>query len=383
MLVLGGSMNKVKLSLFSVFILSFTLNIAIAQEREIFFEPYDYIKLDMAYDQARTNNGNYVFWVNSDTEEIHESEFNMTARQTRLGANINYDDLDDKVVTARFEFDFYGGGDENKNLPMLRHGFVKIDFGKYYLLAGQSSDVFSPLVPSTVNYTVLWNCGNIGYRHPQIQFGYNFDYGFEIVGALSRNIPGDFDNDGNDDGENSSFPSIQTRVSYQNSRMNIGFSGHYGELKFANFDNCNGCKSYSINAHCSYSFMDVFQVKGELFKGKILNQYLGGIGQGFDIKNGKGIDSIGGWINASANATPNKVFNIGLGIDQPQKNGGNVVLERNSNRCVFGNFITDFAHNTAIALEISHWTTGYNNEENQKNDISGLRFHTSLIHSLK
>ena len=150
---------------------------------------------------------------------------------------------------------------------------------------------------------------------------------------------------------------------------------------------CNKITFYfdktSVNAHYSYSFTYVFQVKGELFKWKILNQYFGGIGQGFNIKNGKGIKSSGGWINASVKSTPNVFFNIGLGIDQPQKNGGNVFLERNSNRCVFGNMITEFAHNTTFALEISHWTTGYNNDESKEIDFSGLRFHTSLIHSLK
>ena len=380
-------MKKAKLSFFSFIIFLFAMNIATAQENKILLlKPYGFIKLDMAHDQARTNNGNYVFWVNPASDEINNkvnSEFNMTARQTRLGVNISYDELDDKVVTARFEFDLYGGGAENKNTPMLRHGFVKIDFGKYFLLAGQSSDIFSPLVPTTVNYTVLWNSGNIGYRHPQIQFGYNSDYGFEIVGALSRNISGDFDEDGNDDGENNSFPTIQARLSYINSKLNIGLSGHYGKIKFTSFENCNGCESYSVNAHYSYSFMDAFQIKGELFTGKILNQYLGGIGQGYDITMGKGIKSSGGWFNSSIKANQNMSFNIGLGIDQPKKDGGKVFIKRNSNRCVFCNMFTKIAYNTTFTMEISRWTTGYYNDESKEIDFSSLRFHTSLIHSLK
>ena len=170
-------------------------------------KPYGYVKLDIAYDQARSNNGNYVFWVKSPvSSDKKDSEFNMTPRQTRLGLDLNYEGLKGRNVSARFEMDFYGGGTENKTMLMMRHSFLKVDFGKYYLLAGQTSDVFSPLVPNTVNYTVLWNCGNIGYRSPQIQFGNKVTEGLEIVGAVSRNLPGDVDNDGNDDGEYSSIP---------------------------------------------------------------------------------------------------------------------------------------------------------------------------------
>ena len=35
-----------------------------AKTNKRIIKPYGFLKLDMAYDQARTNNGNYVFWVN-------------------------------------------------------------------------------------------------------------------------------------------------------------------------------------------------------------------------------------------------------------------------------------------------------------------------------
>jgi hypothetical protein len=376
-------MKAVKVIVFAGIILSLVLNVAIAQNNALTIKPYGFIKLDMAYDQARTNNGNYAFWVNSAGNKSEESEFNMTARQTRLGANISYDNLDDKVVTARFEVDFYGGGTENKNMPMLRHGYMKIDYGKYYILAGQTSDVISPLVPSTVNYTVLWNNGNIGYRHPQLQIGFTCDHGVEFVGALSRNIAGDFDNDGNDDGESSSLPTVQGRVSYGSSGMNVGLSGHYGKVNFTGISAFEDSESYSINAHYSCSFMDIFQVKGELFNGVMLDQYLGGIGQAFDTTNGEGIESSGGWINASASPTSNTVYNIGVGVDKPETDGGKVTLTRNSNTCIFGNVMTSVAHNTTCAVEISHMTTGYYDNAQNEIDTSDVRFHLSLIHNLK
>lgn len=367
----------------SFFVLTVFLSVTsvFAQSENLVIKPYGFLKFDMAYDGARTNNGNYVFWVNENPKSVNTSEFNMTTRQTRFGANLSYEGTQDKKVTARLEFDFYGGGAENKNMPMLRHSFFKIDFGKYYLLAGQASDIFSPLVPTTVNYTVLWNSGNIGYRHPQIQFGYLMDSGFEMVGALSRNIPGDFDEDGNDDGESSSMPTVQARFSYINPKLNVGISGHYGRIKFVRFDNCNGCDSYSINAHYSYSIIDAIQIKGELFQGRTLNQYFGGIGQGYDVKNGKGIESRGGWLNASLKTNKNMSFNLGIGVDKPQDKGV-VSLEKNLNRCIFGNVYTKIAHNTTFAIELSDWKTGYIDEFGNETDKMNFRVQTSLILNL-
>ena len=131
-------MEKVKSFLLFITFCVFSISYVGAQSNKLDITPYGFFKFDMAYDKAQTNNGNYVFWVNNNTN--NNDEFNMTARQTNLGALINFDGQQGRKVSARIEFDFYGGGDENKNIPMMRHGYLKVDFNKYYLIAGQTSD---------------------------------------------------------------------------------------------------------------------------------------------------------------------------------------------------------------------------------------------------
>ncbi|MBT4483301.1 MAG: hypothetical protein HOC71_06450 [Candidatus Latescibacteria bacterium] len=345
------------------------ISTAYAQTNKLEFKPYGYFKLDMAYDTARTNSGNYVFWVNSTGKD---GEFNMTARQTRLGGNLSFTELNDKKVTANFEIDFYGGGAENKNTMMMRHAYLKVDFENYYILAGQTSDVVSPLVPTTVNYTVLWNCGNVGYRHPQLQIGNNATRGLQIIGALSRNIENNFDAD-----KDSSLPSLQARLSYITSALNVGISGHYGKSEYINDEGDNkNYKSYSLNIHGNYAVTNAILVKGELFTGRTLDQYLGGVGQGFIEE--KEVESSGGWINSVLKVGNNTSYGIGLGIDQPNKDNIKDPLNRSSNRCIFTNVFTKIAHNTTFALELSHWTTGYFNAVGEK-DKSNIRAHTALI----
>ena len=100
---------------------------------------------------------------------------------------------EDIQTGGRVEIDFYGGGAENKSNPMMRHAYLNLDWpkDKFSILAGQTSDVISPLFPDTLNYTVGWWVGNIGYRRPQIRLtkSYTLDKDMELKleGALAQN----------------------------------------------------------------------------------------------------------------------------------------------------------------------------------------------------
>jgi hypothetical protein len=50
--------------------------------------PYGYIKLDASFDSAMTNDGDYVYVVLPYAEGEEDDEFNMTAKQTRLGLKL-------------------------------------------------------------------------------------------------------------------------------------------------------------------------------------------------------------------------------------------------------------------------------------------------------
>src|SRR4030043_562269 len=73
------------------------------------FKPYGYIKLDAAYDDSRTNYGNYILYVPSDSANKINDDFSMTARQTRFGIDITAPAAD-WTAQGKVEIDFYGGG---------------------------------------------------------------------------------------------------------------------------------------------------------------------------------------------------------------------------------------------------------------------------------
>lgn len=130
---------------------------------------YGYVKLDASWDESLVNAGNFARWAES-TESFEErAHFNLTGRQTRLGFRAT-EDRGGVALTGKVEVDFCGGGAENKNSLQMRHAYVEAVWPSgWRVLAGQTSDVISPLNPATLNYTVAWWAGNTGYRRPQLR----------------------------------------------------------------------------------------------------------------------------------------------------------------------------------------------------------------------
>jgi hypothetical protein len=143
---------------------------------------YGYFKFDGAYDQNLTSNGNFVIWVQPNALEENDHQFNMTINETRFGFTATGNNYNNVKVNGKLEFDLYASITgaaiaENKAMLQLRHAFFSIEKGSIKLLAGQTWDMIAPLNPSTLNYTALMGCGNIGYRRPQNRF-YNGDRRF-------------------------------------------------------------------------------------------------------------------------------------------------------------------------------------------------------------
>jgi hypothetical protein len=372
--------NKLYIILRVILLISFIMNSPIfAQSEGITIKPYGFFKLDLAYDNARTNNGNFVNWVNFVPDGgKKDGEFNLTSRQTRLGAKFFAGEHDGKTVSAQVETDFYKGPDENKNYLMLRQAFLKIEGENYFILAGQAYDIMAPLSPTTLNYTVLWNCGNPGYRRPMLQVGNKVSSGIEVVGALSRNIAGDTDGDGVDDGEDNIFPTIQGRLAYKVSgKLNMGISGHYGRMEVGPDDDKDYYNSFSVVAFWQVKFTDKVELKGEAFAGKTLSQYLSGIGQGYNAMLEKEISSKGGWLNLVVKNEQNVSFSFGGGVDDPDSDDLNLG-DRNLNTCIFGNIFFPVAVSTNFAVELSHWRTGYFNGDDS-DFTSNFRIHSGFI----
>ena len=351
---------------------------------------YGFIKLDAAYDTSRIENGNYAKWVENESANDDDDQFNMTANQTKLGAKITGPDGEEMKTSGQVEVDFYEGGSENKARLMMRHAYMKLDWPekRFNIIAGQTSDVISPLYPSTVNYSVYWWTGNIGYRRPQIrltkELGFDTGGSLKLEGAISRTLGDDSFTD-TDSGEDAGFPTVQGRASitipmFGPEDATIGLSGHWGEEEYdtaADGDD-EEFETWSVNADYTQPICEKVAIKAEVFSGKNLDAYLGGIGQGVTltgINQYEEVASKGGWIAASLGPWNTKRYNVGVAMDDVERgdvNDGDRVL----NRSVFGNVYCAVNKHTDIAFELSHWRTEYRGP----GDAESLRAQMALIY---
>jgi hypothetical protein len=344
-----------------------------SDEPGIAFNFYGYVKLDSAYDSARTSVGNFARWVESEDLNPNDNQFSMTANETRLGVDFLGPPEGAWRTGGRVEIDFYGGGTENKPTPYLRHAFLDLVWPEsgWTLLAGQTWDVISPLVMPTVNYTAGWWQGNIGYRRPQVRVAKDTRVSesteLKLALAASRTITGrtqGFAPDG-DTGSDVGFPTVQARVGLGSGATGgglaeVGLSGHYGqEERDLDASGTNvKVETWSLNLDARVRVSERVVLRGELHKGENLDSYLGGIGQGINTATGEVIATHGAWLAGSIRASELWDVNLGLAFEDPD-DANLVAGDRKRNQVYFVNTWRRLGTYTQLALEVSYLETDY------------------------
>lgn len=357
---------------------------------------YGYVKLDASYDTGPADPGNFVRWIDLRPQNQDDDEFNMTANQTRFGLWIRGpEEREKRIQTAgRVEIDFYGGGPENRPWPMLRLAYIDLVWphAGWRMLAGQSFDVISPLNPNTVNYSVQWWAGNIGYRRPQIQLSRYFSLtdstALKLVGAITRNI-GTTDSvfAEVDAGSDAGIPGLQGRVAVQagGSRragpFEIGLSGHWAEEEYDLDDagNFERFDSWSANLDLEVPLSTKITLQAEAYTGANLSSYLGGIGQGVNLDLGREIGDTGGWLSVALGPYGSITHHAGVTHTDPDDDDLEIG-DHAANGSIFWNGIYDVTGHVQFALELSYWRTEYKQAADQIDVADSLRTQFAVIY---
>jgi hypothetical protein len=334
-------------------------------------ELYGFVKVDASYDTARTNTGNFARWVESEEDANGDDGGNVTARDTRLGLNLRVPTSHGPKVSARVEADFYGDGAENKPQLMLRHAFFVLDWPDLglSLLGGQTWDVISPLLPTTLNASVLWWSGNVGYRRPQVRLTKKFDLAeataLECALAATRSIGRVSSQTPIDSGQDSGTPGGQCRAALTlplvgGQPATAGVSGHVSKEQYdtATDGAHEDISSWSVDFDFVLPLAEWLTLKGECQRGENLDQYVGGIGQGVNLATLSGIDASGGWMAVSIGPLDGLTF--GLGASRERVSPGDVDTgARTRNRTFFGHVIYAITTQASVGLELSSLRTTY------------------------
>jgi hypothetical protein len=356
---------------------------------------YGYFKLDGSYDQNPTSHGNFIMYIPQNPTYGDKSQFTMTANETRLGLNAAGNGYGDVTIGGKLEVDLYASITgatiaENKAMMQLRHAYFFLEKRSFKVVAGQTWDLISPLNPSTLNYSVLWGCGNTGYRRAQVSFWYtskpNKTTDVVMATGLFRTIGNDLTptftlatgeaNDGVDDGINSAIPSLQALFEVKHSTASGGayrggISALYGALKAeTNQGRSEDYSSWAVVGHWSVSPSTRFGFSGELFTGSNLGSYFGSILRNSEID---GLKTTGGWISSWVQASKKVQLSAGYGIDDPKDDL--ITSGRTQNTSFYGNIRYAVVPKATVGLELAQWRTDYKNADN----ATDFRAQTSFI----
>ena len=364
----------------------FVMLVFAAQEArpEVEIKPYGFLRLDLIYNDSKTNNSQTTMWVSSEDGvkvAVDDEEFVLHPRLTRLGLHVKGGKVDRSDISGNLEIDFITTPNfsESRQAIRLRHAFLKVLRGEFYLLAGQTWDIISPIFPSVNQDTLMWNAGNTGDRRPQLRAGYEHPLGpgkLSIMGGLG--LTGaidskDLDKNGVRDGEDSGLPNLQARIGYTRpgfvprENMVVGIWGHLakeeiGEVS-ARIAGENSFTSNSIGGDVilpiiSLSPVGSLTMRGEVWSGKNLSDFRGGIGQGVNINTGEEIKSSGGWLEFLIKVNTELQVEVGYTVDNPEdENLGIGDKAENTTWYIGGNFKP--GGGLLLGIEYINWKTGY------------------------
>ncbi len=347
------------------------------------FNFYGFLKLTAAYDTGNSYPGNFVFFTKN--PGLTENLLYITANESRVGMNIKGKKIGEFKLTGKVEIDFMGGNAENKAYMIMRHAYLKLESDNLTILAGQSWDIISPLNPVALNYSVMWMGGNIAYRRAQLRIEKRIKSGettFLLQTGIFRTIGGDFDLNSIDDGVSSAMPTFQGRIAVISGiggsiDFQIGVSAHYGKVKsYFEENNTKEFATDSINGDFLVKIGNKVKLIAEVFSGKNLGSFLGGIGQTVNLDKMTEIKSKGGFVNFVFSPSKSIMFSLGYGEDDPDNStlsAGN----RAKNSVAFGNVIFLVNKDLRFGFELQKWETDYY----MLKSFSSTRFQFSAIYS--
>lgn len=347
-------------------------------------KPYGYVKLDASYDSQRTSAGDLMFYVLPEVAGENDNEFNMTARETRIGLELAGPDTPDIKTTGKIEADFYGPGG-TANSPNLRIRLAYVDLAMdngFSVRAGQDWETFITVIPRILNFSYLADAGALGLRRPQVRATQVLGSGdTKLVAKLAaaRTIGEDLDGGGQDDGVDSGTPTLQYNLGVETKLLTkkatkLSVSGHYGQEtldgsvsnRITEVDT-KDYSSWSVIGSLYLPLTQILAIQGTIWQGENLDTYFGGIGQGINVSGDKEIAAMGGFVQLLVDPTDRLCITLNYSVDDPDDEDLNA-NGRSKNELMMANVFYKLTSAVTIAAEYSHMKTSYKDSEAAKNN---------------
>ncbi|MBF0483334.1 MAG: hypothetical protein HQL25_01375 [Candidatus Omnitrophica bacterium] len=334
---------------------------SLTAQQPVQVEMYGYARTDVVWDDSQNSPTAYSAPNESSTHNV--DSFNIDPRNTRLGFNLSGPDVGtDGKLSGNIEADFAAGSGSGTNPELrLRHGYAKLAYPKWSVLAGQTWAFFSPLNPNIFNTGTLWRAGNLAARNPQVRFSYNMP---DILGGKVVADVGALDSR-NADQENRGYPvggahlSWDGKVFGKSLKLGVGgIAGQYTQTVGSNLP------IWAFTTDATLKLNDKFNLSGETYVGQQLADFFGGspipsVPTGGSLK--AAVKSNGGWAQVTFKPTKKWEFNTGAGVDFTNTDYYAAYSSTNTfwrmNRSTFANGKYRLTDNFWVGLEYQNFGT--------------------------
>ncbi|MBI4871588.1 MAG: hypothetical protein HY814_08470 [Candidatus Riflebacteria bacterium] len=350
---------------------------------------YGFLRNDVEHDSSLPDNPVFPLFIRSRSTYVNPTRsLVFSPRATRLGADLAKTKLEllgQSDVSGKVEIDFLNIEAqsifaESRQVPRIRHAFVRMDWAESYLLAGQSFDVISPLIPTANNITLMWLAGNTGDRRPQLQLGWtphqDGDGQWSFVGSAGEAGAAENMRDATIalpgsplqplQGADTGRPIWQGRVGYattwhgRKDKLQLGVWGHKsGQQRDLPIAGKRTFDSHSLGFDYQLPAADWLTLRGEYWAGADLGDVRGGVGQSLNPVTGREIESSGGWEELLFHVNKRYTLGFGHSEDHPGMRdvpaGGRI---HNGTYTMFHRLRV--GSRTELGLDLNRWETHFN-----------------------
>jgi hypothetical protein len=275
--------------------------------------------------------------------------------------------FNDNIIT-----DLYG------ILPTYIYGEIKNDDWRF--AAGLQKDVFNPIDPNMLVYSVLYGSGNTGNYRGQFRFERYIrpadDVQVTLTGGLSDPIA-TFVSPKFELTEDNGWPNVEGRAAVAlgplegegplaQQPFEVGVSCVIGQVRSITPSPSRRVVAdvWGVGADARWKITSRCGVLGEVFAGQALGTYNGGVIQNTNSTTQEGIRTAGGWGEVYFYFVPDKLHShVGYGVDDPLDRDV-AVGQILRNRTAFANIIWDVSRAFRLGLEATWRKTAYKGLKN-------------------
>lgn len=256
--------------------------------------------------------------------------------------------------------------------------------------AGLQFDVFNPGAPTMLVFSALAGSGNSGNAwRGQLRverfLNPSQDVQWTIQAALSEPIASVIDPSFSQLSEDNGWPNVEGRLALGLGAIDaarrpfeMGISGVVGEMRTTPAAGPRVVADvWGAGIDLRWKMSDRFGVTGEVYKGKTLGTYNGGILQNTNVATFEGIESSGGWGEVFFYLTPCLHSHTGYGIDDPDDDdvsSNPADFQRLRNETYYGNIIWDINQSVRLGFEVTWRET----DNTSSLDNEGMGYHTQF-----